>query len=228
MRRPFLNIDAGEYPDEPEDLFALADVVSIACGGHAGDDDTMRLALARCARFATRAGAHPSFADRESFGRRPQAITPDALRVLVRDQCARLALHAGAAGLTIAHVKPHGALYHAADADPALANALVAGAVDALGAALTCIGPPSGALAEAARAMAIAFAREGFADRGVGPDGKLLPRGQPGAVLSDPEGAAARATALASSGRVDTLCVHGDTPNAVEIAAAVGRALGAR
>jgi 5-oxoprolinase (ATP-hydrolysing) subunit A len=226
MTRVWLNIDAGELDDEPEELLALAHVVNVACGGHAGDDASMHRVVGRCATLGTGIGAHPSYADREGFGRRAQAVTPERLRALVAEQCERLLAHAEAAGVRVAYVKPHGALYHAADAERALAEALVAGAVEVLGYDVTVIGPAGGALADAAARAGVALAREGFADRGLGPDGKLLPRGSPGALILEPAAAALRAAELASSGRVDTVCVHGDTPGSVAIARAVRGALG--
>jgi UPF0271 protein len=113
---------------------------------------------------------------------------------------------------------PHGALYHAANREPALARAVVAGVVESLGPGVILMGPGSGALREAAREAGLAYAREGFADRGTRPDGSLIPRGQPGAVLSEPAVARENALRLASGGTVDTLCVHGDSPGAVAMA----------
>lgn len=220
--RPPLNVDLGELPDEPEALWALADLANVACGGHAGDEASMRRALQRCRRHGTAAGAHPSYPDRAGFGRAPVAMAPEALRAAVRAQCAALRAVAGPLGVRLGHVKPHGALYHAAAADPALAAAVVDGAVDALG-EVRVVGPPTGALADAARARGLPYAREAFADRGYGPDDRLLPRGAPGALLGP---AAAAAQARARAGACDTLCVHGDTPDAVAVLAAVRAALG--
>jgi UPF0271 protein len=115
-------------------------------------------------------------------------------------------------------MKPHGALYHAANADRAIADAVVRGACDALGARFTVLGPPSGMLRTAAEASGLAFAREGFADRATRADGSLVPRTEPGAVLHDPDAVRARARALARDGSVDTICVHGDSPGAVALA----------
>jgi UPF0271 protein len=220
-----LNVDAGEYPDEPEALFVLAHLVNIACGGHAGDGASMRRVLGFCKRYGTRAGAHPSYADREGFGRRPQAGPPEALAQLVADQCARLRGHAEALGVPLGHVKPHGALYHAANADPALARAVIEGSVRALGASVMVVGPPRGALATTAAEMHVEFAREGFADRAMRPDGTLVPRTEPGALVTDPEKAAAQAKRLLESGEVDTVCVHADTPSALRVAHAVRDAI---
>jgi len=216
----WLNIDMGELADEPDELYAIAHGVSIACGGHAGDDASMRRALAACARHGTRAGAHPSYPDREGFGRRATAMSPGAIEEEVAAQCARLA----ALGATLAHVKPHGALYHEACANDAVARAVVGAAARTLG-PVTIVGRASSALHRAATSAGLAFAREGFADRLTRPDGTLVPRGEPGALVTDPAAAAARARELASS--VDTICVHGDTLGAVAIARAVRAALDA-
>ncbi|HEX2571585.1 MAG TPA: LamB/YcsF family protein [Polyangia bacterium] len=223
--RPFLNIDLGELPDEPESLYQAAHLANIACGGHAGDERSMALALDRCRRHGTAAGAHPSYVDREGFGRRRLEIAPGDLTQAVHLQCARLAEAAHRVSLPIRHVKPHGALYHAAHADAAVARAVIEGAVAALGRDLVVLGPAGGALAEAARAAGLGYAVESFADRATRADGSLVPRDQPGALITDAAAAAARAWALAQAGQVDTLCVHGDTPGAEAIARAVREAL---
>lgn len=214
---PFLNVDAGEMPDEPEELYAVADVVNVACGGHAGDDASMAHVVACCTRFGTRVGAHPSYPDREGFGRRAMEMDDGALEASVGAQCHALAAHARPT-----HVKLHGALYHAANLDAAIARSALRGAHSALG-AVTVIGPASGETASAARELGMPYAREGFADRGVRADGSLVPRGEPSAMIHDPARAAARAREIA--GGVDTICVHGDGPNALAIARAVRRAL---
>lgn len=223
-----LNIDLGELPGEDEELYTLAHVASIACGGHAGDETSIRQALERCARHGTRAGAHPSFVDREGFGRRALDVTPELLRAQIVEQCARLAAQAGPLGVPLEFAKPHGALYHSANRDLALARAVVSAVVEVLGPRITVIGPASGALREAAREAGLTHAREGFADRATLPDGTLVPRGQPGAVITDPITARDNAVRLARSGSVDTLCVHGDTPGAVAVAREVRAALDAQ
>jgi UPF0271 protein len=218
-----LNLDAGEHPDEPEALWALFDVLNIACGGHAGDAASMQRVVAWCVAAGRTIGAHPSYPDRAGFGRRTMPLAPDALGASVRAQCEALAEIAQRHGRTVAYVKPHGALYHDADRDPVLARAVVEAAAAALGDRLTVIGPPRGALRAAAGARGLGFAGEGFADRRMRPDGSLVPRGEPGALLTDPAEAAAQAGSLAA--RVDTICVHADTPGALAIAAAVHEAL---
>src|SRR5450432_474453 len=154
--RVWLNVDLGELPDEPEELYACANVADIACGGHAGDESSMRRAVELCARHGAAVGAHPSYPDREGFGRRRTAIAPDDLRRSVGEQCARLAAIARAAGASIAFVKPHGALYHTARSDEATAKAIVLGAQDGLDARVTIVGPALGELAKAAARATLA------------------------------------------------------------------------
>jgi UPF0271 protein len=220
----FLNIDAGELADEPVDLYALAHAVNVACGGHAGDEASMMRVVAACLARGTRIGAHPSYEDREGFGRTEQDVAAADVERLVRAQCSRLAEIAARLAANVTHVKPHGALYHAAHRDDALALAVVTGARGALGNVLV-VGPPEGALRRAADAAHMPYAREGFADRAMRADGSLVPRGQPGAVITDADRARAQAKDLASRGTFDTLCVHGDSPNALAIARAVREAL---
>jgi UPF0271 protein len=220
-----LNIDAGEHDDEAEELYAIADVVNVACGGHAGDERSMEHVLRACKEHGTLAGAHPSFEDREGFGRRELAV--DAVEVArgVRKQCATLEAIAVRIGVPLLYLKPHGALYHAANRDPHLALTVRDALVEVLGpragAQLTLIGPPAGELRKVAERLGVKFAREGFADRATRPDGTLVPRGEPGALITDPAEARAQARRMIEGGAFDTLCVHGDTPGAVAIARAV-------
>jgi 5-oxoprolinase (ATP-hydrolysing) subunit A len=223
----YLNVDLGELAGEPAELYALAHVANIACGGHAGDRESIVQALLCCRAHGTRVGAHPSYPDRPGFGRTAMAMAVGDLRSSVREQCLRLATEARALGMSVTSVKAHGALYHAANADREVARALLEGVTEALGSSLAVLGAPGGQLEAVARDAGLAFAREGFADRGTLPDGSLVPRGQPGALIVDPATAAARARELRAWGRFDTLCVHGDTPGAVAIARAVRQVLDA-
>lgn len=215
-----LNVDAGELEVEPAELVALAHWVHVACGGHAGDAVTMRRTVARALAAGTRIGAHPSYPDREGFGRRTLDIDRAELVDSIERQCAALQREAAALGAAVVSLKPHGALYHDGHRDPALALAVVDAAIRALG-SVTVVGPASGGWSEAARARSVPFAREGFADRGLRPDGSLVPRGELGALIDDPARAAAQAAKLAARGGYDTLCVHGDGPRALEVARAV-------
>jgi 5-oxoprolinase (ATP-hydrolysing) subunit A len=222
-----LNLDAGEYPDEPEELWALADIVSIACGGHAGDQASMTRVVEYCASSTRGArpgiGAHPSYPDRKGFGRVSMEMEPDALGLTVIAQCGALSAIASAHGQRVRWIKPHGALYHDATNHEAISRELLQGARDALGEDIVIIGPPRGWLRETANAFGLRYLREGFADRATRPDGSLVPRSEAGALITDPQLAAARARELVAD--VDTICVHADTPGALAIARAVRKAI---
>jgi UPF0271 protein len=153
-------------------------------------------------------------------------VDPSSLEKSVRAQCERLAEAARACGVAIAHVKAHGALYHAANRDPSTAAAVLAGARAALGSPVV-VGPPKGELLRAAGAAGLRFEREGFADRRVRADGSLVPRNEPDAVIRDPVEARAVTRRFVANGTLDTLCVHGDTPGALAIARAVREELDA-
>ena len=219
-----LNVDLGELPDEPEALYRLATVVNIACGGHAGDEPSMRRATRLAVASGARIAAHPSYPDREHFGRESIVIAPSALADAIAEQCGALERVAREAGGEVACVKPHGALYHDAAADPRLAAVLLDGVRRVLP-TVAIVGPPSGALADRARSLGMPYRREGFADRAYAADGRLVPRSQPGALLDSPELAARQALALANRGTLETICVHSDTPGALAIARAVRDAL---
>jgi UPF0271 protein len=222
-----LNIDAGEYPDEPEGLYGVAHIVNVACGGHAGDDASMDRVLFACARFGTSLGAHPSYADRAGFGRQEMTVPVADVQARVEEQVKRLMARAALTRQVVRYVKPHGALYHAANRSPELARAVALGSARAIGGDFTLIGPPAGNLLLAAAEAGVAYAREGFADRATRSDGSLVPRGEPGALVTDPAVARARARELALSGTVDTVCVHGDTLGAMLIGHAAREALDA-
>jgi len=222
MSGAWLNIDAGELEKEPEEIYRLAHHVNVACGGHAGDEESMTRAVLLCKAHGTALGAHPSYPDRAGFGRKRVEMDEAALRAVIAGQCGALASVAERAGGHVRAAKLHGALYHAGEH----ARAAVLGIVDALGPEVMLIGPASGPFFDVAREVGLRYAVEGFADRGVREDGSLVPRGQPGALVLDPEMARARARELARS--VDTVCVHGDTPNAVAIARAVREELDAQ
>ncbi|AKF08179.1 5-oxoprolinase subunit PxpA [Sandaracinus amylolyticus] len=224
--RPLLNVDAGEMESEPEALWAIAHALNVACGGHAGDARSMERVLRACREHHVRAGAHPSYPDREGFGRRRIALATEALETSIAAQCRALRVVAERVGIAIEHAKLHGALYHDAAKDPSIAAACVRAIRAELG-PVAILGPGDSALEHAARGAGGSYEREGFADRGMRADGSLIPRGQPGALIEDPVRAAGQARALATSGDVDTICVHGDTPGALAIARAVRETLDA-
>jgi 5-oxoprolinase (ATP-hydrolysing) subunit A len=221
MKRIDLNADLGEGGPDDAELLELVDSANIACGGHAGSEEILRrtIELARAAGVA--AGAHPGYEDRENFGRREMQLAPAAVTDLVARQVGKFAAFTGGA---VHHVKPHGALYNQASRDAVLAAAVVKGirelAPDALLYAL-----PDSALASAGHAAGMRVLAEGFADRRYRADGSLVPRGEPGAVISNIGEAVAQALELARSGRIDTLCIHGDGPQALAMLRAVRSAL---
>jgi len=221
-----LNLDLGELPGEADELYSLATTVNIACGGHAGDEASMARAAALAVRAGARIVAHPAYPDREGFGRKKIAIAPRDLEESVRAQCSALRRAVLAAGGRVHSVKPHGALYHEAARDAAIAEAVIEGArAGLLVDSIDVVGSPGGALLDRARALGCGSLREGFADRGYREDGSLVPRGEPGALLPDPDACAAQAVLLARTGSFETLCLHADTAGALLNARAVRRAL---
>ena len=214
-----LNLDAGEHEIETEELWLLADILSIACGGHAGDAASMKRVTEFCAAHKIGVGAHPAYPDREHFGRKSMTMPEESLAIEVRRQCGDLAR---ISPVRVGWVKPHGALYHDANKDRRLAEAIIDGAQSALE-QFVLIGPPAGKLADAARERGVTYLREGFADRATKPDGSLVPRDEPGAMITDPGAAAARAREVMAN--VDLICVHSDTEGAIAIARAVREAI---
>jgi UPF0271 protein len=196
---------------------------NVACGFHAGDARTIRETVEACAVLGVVVGAQVSYRDLAGFGRRPMDLEAADLEADVLYQLAALDGLARAAGTRARYVKPHGALYHRARDDAEQAAALVAAVLawDPRAAVLT----QPGELARQAAAAGLVVVPEGFADRGYRPDGRLVPRSAPGALLTDPADAAGQAVELAATGQVRSLCVHGDTPRAPAIAAAVRAAL---
>ncbi|MCU0520374.1 MAG: 5-oxoprolinase subunit PxpA [Anaerolineae bacterium] len=236
-----LNCDTGESFGRYTlgDDAAMLDVVTsanIACGLHAGDPMVMRRTVALAAARGVAVGAHPSYPDLQGFGRRSMSLSSEELESYLTYQLGALAGFTAAEGVPLVHMKPHGALYNIAAQDSEVATAIVR-ATAAFDRAIIIIALPGSALALAAKSEGLRVAHEGFADRAYQEDGTLVPRGQPGAVIEDPDQAAIRAVRMATRGivdtlsgstiplRLDTLCVHGDTPNAPQIARALRRAL---
>lgn len=220
-----LNIDLGELPDEPDEFYALATMVNIACGGHAGNRESMQRAIELARKTKAKVAAHPSYPDREGFGRKSMNLPSDALEQSLREQMAELAKIARDVDVSIVAVKPHGALYHDVQSSSALANAFLLAMQDVFDVSVDVVGPPTESFQEMVKSRGRGYLREGFADRTYLPDGRLTARSQPNALLTNPDEAATQAVQLAESGRFDTLCVHGDAPNALAVARAVRRAL---
>jgi len=226
-----LNADIGEGGDDASLMPYLARV-SIACGGHTGDAASMANALRLAIEYGVAVGAHPSYPDRTQFGRRELAASADEIASWVTQQTEALAEQAARLGLRLSHVKPHGALYNTAARDPDAAQA-IARAVAAFDPALLLVGLSGSRLIAAGKAVGLAVLNEGFADRHYQTNGQLVSRETAGALIVDSVAAAAQARALAEGRgigtfgggtiriRVDTICLHSDTPKALNIARAV-------
>lgn len=236
-----LNSDLGEsfgvyHLGDDATLLPHLSSANVACGFHAGDPQVLAHTVALAQQHGVAIGAHPGFADRYGFGRRPLQLSPTELRNELLYQVGAVAAFCQAAGAALQHVKMHGALYNLLAHDETRSLA-AAEAVAAFDPTLIFVGLPASAHEYAAQKAGIPFAREGFADRAYNDDGTLADRALPGAVITDPALVSQRAVAMVSTGRVeslngktidlplDTLCLHGDTPGAAELAAAVRRAL---
>ncbi len=235
-----LNADLaeGSGPEGWQADAALLEIVTsanIACGGHAGDEQTMRRACAAAIERGVAIGAHPGYADRENFGRVELDLPIAQIITQVEQQLALLSRIASEEGGRVTHVKPHGALYHRGNADPSLAAALAALLAEA-DSSLAVLIAPGAALLAAAKACGLATAAEGFADRAYGADGLLVPRTEAGSLLAAPA-AVAQALSLATSASVtatdgtvvavaaDSICIHGDSAGALQLAGAIRSAL---
>lgn len=211
---------------------------NVACGAHAGDATVMRRTVRSAAAAGVAVGAHPGFADLQGFGRREMTVDPAELEDSLIAQIGALAALARAENVTLQHVKAHGALYNMAARQRPLADA-IARAIAASGPALIMFALPGSEMIAAARAAGLRIAAEGFADRSYEEDGSLTPRSRPGAIIHDPEAVVGRALRMARDGvvltaaghevalRVDTICVHGDTPGAAGLARRIRDALAA-
>jgi UPF0271 protein len=242
MKQMDLNADLGEsfgawtLGDDARLVEHLTSA-NLACGFHAGDFRVMEATVALCRDAGVAVGAQPGYPDLLGFGRRPMPFEPSEVESLVRYQIGALEAFCRAAGVEMQHVKPHGALYNQAAADPALARA-IATAVAGFSRDLDLFGlASSDSMRSAATDAGLRFIPEAFADRRYLPDGSLQPRTEEGSVIHDPEAAAAQARMIATEGAVvavdgsrvsvsaESICCHGDTPGAVVIAAAVLNAL---
>jgi 5-oxoprolinase (ATP-hydrolysing) subunit A len=221
-----LNCDMGELPDAAHEAALMEHITSanIACGGHAGDEAIMertaRLALERKVKI----GAHPGYPDRANFGRIEMPMTADEIETTVYEQILRLEAVVQALGGTIVHVKPHGALYNVAVHNGEVARAIGNG-VARWNRAVPIFGLAGSPMLDVWRSMGLPVAGEGFADRRYEPDGTLRSRKLEGALITDPQEAAAQAVRLARGGIAQTICVHGDTPGSVTILKACRAAL---
>lgn len=222
----------GEGAEGEEQIWPFITSANIACGGHYGDEQSMVLATTRAKQHGVKIGAHPSYPDRENFGRQSMSMPPASLRASIVGQ-----INALRGIATITFVKPHGALYNDAHKDAALSAILIEAIRDAdPNLALVC--PSKSEMANAARAAGTTVIREAFADRRYNPDGSLVSRKEAGSLL-DVDESAEQAALLAKSGDViardgsriavpfDTVCIHADMAHAVERVLAIRRRLGA-
>ena len=219
-----LNADLGEGGEQDEALMTLASSVNIACGGHAGNEGSIRRAIGLAIQAQVAIGAHPGYEDPTHFGRRPMRVSDDEIRGLIHRQLEHiLAIHP-----RLHHVKPHGALYNQSNQDEAMAEALVAAIAEIQpDTILYC--PPHGALARAAAEIKLTTCAEGFIDRRYQEDGSLCPRTEERALIENIDQAVSQALKVAIQQTVTTLkgttiplkartlCVHGDSPDAVDL-----------
>lgn len=234
MRRIDLNCDLGEsygawQMGQDEAVLDAVSSANVACGFHAGDPGVMRRTVRLAAARGVAIGAHPSLPDLQGFGRREMALSPDEARDLVLYQIGALWSFTKSTGAPLRHVKPHGALYNMAARDAALAAAIAA-AVAEFDASLILVGLAGSTLLQAGRDAGLRVAAEAFCDRRYRADGSLTPRREAGSVIHDVDEAVAQGLSIAQHGRAvagdgsevtiraDTLCIHGDKPDAAEFA----------
>lgn len=234
MKRMDLSCDLGERPEAildgtDEALMACISSASIACGGHAGDSVTMEETFRSALRHGVAVGAHPGYPDRERFGRVALAKTAAEIEDLVFEQVASLGRIANCLGATLAHVKPHGALYHAAVKDPAIAQAIGRG-IARFRRELVLVGLAGSRTLDVWAGMGFRVAAEAFADRRYEPDGTLRSRIHADALITEATEAAVQALRIADGEgvtardgtcvavRADTICIHSDTPGSPTIA----------
>jgi UPF0271 protein len=236
-----LNADVGESfgrwtLGDDDAVLGVVTSANVACGFHAGDPPTLRRTCELAAARGVAIGAQVAYRDLAGFGRRFMAVPPAELRDDVLYQLAALAGFARVAGSAVTYLKPHGALYNAVVTDEEQAGAVVAATAE-FDPGLVVLGLPGSALLRAAAAAGLRTVPEAFADRGYTPEGRLVPRSRPGAVITGPGEVAERALRMVTAGEVETpdgatvaiaagsVCVHGDTPGAAEIARRVRAAL---
>ncbi len=233
-KRINLNADLGEGfgPWQMGDDAAMLDIVAsanIACGGHAGDPDTMRRTVRLAKARGVSIGAHPSYPDLQGFGRRAMAMSPEELENQIAFQIGALAGIATLEATRVTHVKPHGALNNLACVDRTVADTICR-AMRAVDRTLILLAPAASQLVIAGRAAGLAVVEEIFADRAYLPDGQLVPRSRPDAMIHGPAACLAHVLAMLDVGAliatdgtriptpIGSICVHGDSPDAVAVA----------
>jgi UPF0271 protein len=211
-----VNCDLGEGIGNDAALMPYIDEANIACGFHAGDAFTMRETVALCIRHGVKMGAHPSYLDRENFGRKEIELSPEEIYLLVKKQIEILNQIVKTAGGTLNHVKPHGALYNTSAKNAEVARA-IAKAVKDVNGDLILFGLKGSLSIEVAQTMGLKTAEEAFADRRYESDGSLTPRSRPGACFTEIQDVLDQVEKI----KADTWCIHGDGPQAIEFAKAL-------
>lgn len=224
-----LNADLGEGCGADAELLTLVSSANIACGFHAGDAQTMLKSVREALKNGVAIGAHPSFPDRENFGRTAMNLPPETVYAQMLYQIGALAAIVRAEGGQLRHVKPHGMLYNQAAKDAQLADA-IARAIHAMDGGLILVGLAGSELIRAGERYGLATREEVFADRGYRADGSLVPRSEPGALIADEEQALAQTLEMVQRGQVksisgewatvraQTVCLHGDGEHALTFA----------
>lgn len=244
MNKIDVNTDTGEsygrwHLGDDRSLLTYVSSANIACGMHAGDPPGMDGVVAACVENGVATGAHPGFPDLQGFGRREMKMSPSEIEAFVMYQVGALRVFAESRGAGLTHVKAHGSLYNMASVDDGMALAIARGVARCTrkGEHLVLVGLAGSRLLWAGEKTGLPVAAEGFCDRAYRSDGNLVPRGIAGAVVTDLESIAARAVGMVRDGyltaidgsrlalKVDTICIHSDTPGAAEIARAVNGAL---
>jgi UPF0271 protein len=229
MRQILLNADLGEGSPNDNALMRIVGAANIACGGHAGDSQSMAVTVHSAIANNTKIGAHPSYPDRDNFGRQAMNLSPDALHNSIAEQLLALNTIVTAQGEKIHHIKPHGALYNLAAVNNDIAHIIIEACL-AFDPSTIVIAPPDSVLKRIAQANNISVLTEGFADRRYQPDGQLLPRNAAGAVINNVDDALQQVKQIIQTDsvttacnqrialKIDTLCVHGDHHQALELA----------
>jgi 5-oxoprolinase (ATP-hydrolysing) subunit A len=237
-----LNADLGEECADDEALLEVVTSANVAAGGHAGGGAVLARTVHAAAEAGVAVGAHPSYVDRSGFGRTSHLSRMDqsTLTSVLHEQIDAVLVVCASEGVALAHVKAHGALYHDANGHQHAAEALL-DAVDhvaqRVGHPVPVVGPPTGMVKRLSTHRGLPYVAEAFADRAYRPDGTLVPRGERGALVADPEEAALQAISVARHGlvtttdgqrvemRAETICLHGDTPGSVDLARRVRASL---
>ena len=243
MPRINLNADLGEgygpwTMGDDATMLAIVNSANVACGGHAGDPDVMRRTLRLAREHGVSIGAHPSYPDLRNFGRRAMSLAPAELENQLAAQIGALTGIAAMEGIRVSHVKPHGALNNQACVDRALADTICR-TVRAIDPALILLAPAASQLVAAGHAAGLSVVEEIFADRAYLPDGQLVPRSQPGAMVHGAAACLAHVLKMLDAGAliatdgtriptpIGSICVHGDSPGAIDVARHLRRELAA-